>query len=311
MSYAVQITSDNYLGGNQFQVSLPGNFDLSDYDCSVETLFIYYAWNNISVQLNNNQYRLTIPTATPQTLTITIPDGIYEVETINAALQYWFQQNGFYLQNPVTLEYFYFAAFVVNPTTYKVDFITTALPSAVGSLDTACNPKLGNYVGLGDVAATGSNINVGSGFHNNWPTTSNQVIQLTTLSSNTFSSIIGFPAGTYPASPTISGTVLTTESTQVPNVNPINSVQCRVSCIHNKFSPNSQVLHTFSNGQTRIGAQIDASPKYYKSRPCIGIHNQITFSLFDQNGRPLGLIDPNVDIQLGFLKTRNLNSGSL
>jgi len=312
MSFAVQINSTNYVSGNTFQKSLPGNFDLSDYDVSVGSAFIYYSWFNISAALNNNQYQLTIPTATPSTVTITIPDGAYQISDLNNALQYWFIQNGYTIQNPTTLVYFYFAAFVVNPSTYQVNLITTALPSSATSTNLTATPSLNSYVGItGAYTAAATDAIIGSGFSNKWPTSANKSMQVTVLSTNTFGKIIGFAAGTFPPSATISGTVSTIGSTLVPNANPIYSVQCRLSCVYNKLSSNSTFLHQFTNGQTPIGAMINASPSYYRARPCMGNHNTLTFTMFDQNGNPLGLIDPNLSIELNFLKTRNLDKGSV
>jgi len=140
MSFAVEITGANYVSGNLFQVSLPGNFDLTDYDCSIGSMYIYYSWFNISAALGNNVYQLKLPIVGTPTLTITIPDGAYQISTINNALQYFFIQNGYYLQNPTTLEYFYFAAFVINPSTYAVNLITTAFPSSATSTNLTASP---------------------------------------------------------------------------------------------------------------------------------------------------------------------------
>lgn len=308
MSFAVEITGENFVSGNLFQVQLPGNQDLNDYDCSVGSMYIYYSWFNISAALGNNVYQLTLPIVGNPTLTITIDDGAYQISTLNNALQYYFYQNGYYLKNPTTLECFYFAAFVASPSNYKVDFITTAFPSSATSTDLTASPSLNSYVGItGSYTAAATDAIVGSAFTNNWPTTANQSAQLGVLSTNTFGSIIGFASGTFPSVPTISGTTLTTQSTLVPNVNPIYCVQCRLSCVYSKFSTNSQFLHQFTNGDTAVGALINASPSYYRARPCIGIHNTLNFTLFDQNGTPLGFLDPNVSIELNFLKTRNLD----
>jgi len=294
MSFAVEITNENYTGGNTFQVDLPGNIDLTDFDVSVGSLDIYYSWFNISAAYGNNQYQLIIPTATPITVTVTIPDGAYNIDTLNSALQYWFIQNGYYIQNTSTQIYTYYAAFVLNPSSYAVNLITTALPSSSNNSDALAVPSLTGYT-------------VGSALTNNWSTSTNQSMQLTVLSTNTFGSIIGFAAGTFPAAATISGTTSTVPSTLVPNVNPIYSVQCRLNCVFNKFSSNSQFLHAFTNGSVSIGELIDASPKYYRARRCNGNYNSLILTLFDNTGRPLKFLDPNLNMVLDFLQTRNLD----
>jgi hypothetical protein len=147
---------------------------------------------------------------------------------------------------------------------------------------------------------------VGSGYHNQWPTTDNQSMQLIVSSTNTFGNIIGFNSGTFPASPTISGTTGTVASTFTPNLNPTSVVQCRLSCLYNEFSSNSQFLHLFSNQDVSIGAIIDAGPKFYSSVPCRGSHKDLYFSMYDVYGNPLGLLDSNIALKLEFKKVRNL-----
>jgi hypothetical protein len=262
---------------------------------------MYYSWFNISAALNNNRFQITIPISTPVTATLTIPDGAYNISTLNDYLQYWFLQNGYYLQNPTNLQYFWFGNFVLSPSTYQVQFITTALPSSPASTDAGATPALNSYVGTGNTYSAAT-VNVGSGFSGKWPTVANQSMQLTVLSSNTFNTIIGFAPGTYPSVPTISGSTSTTSSTIVPNVNPIYAVQLRLSCVYNRFSANSTLLHTFTNQGQSIGNLIDASPKFYQPKFCIGSHRTLTLSMYDQNGNPLGLIDPNISLLLGFRK---------
>lgn len=279
MAEPIVFNSTNFISQNVFRVRLPSTVNLSDYVANVDNCILYYSWYNITAALNNNVFQLTIPTATPATYTITLPDGAYNISTLNDYLQYWFVQNGFYITNNTTGVNTYYAAFVVSPQSYQVQFITTALPTSTPSGYTA-----------------------GSGLSDKWPASSNQSMQLIVPSTNSFKSIIGFAAGTYPASPTITGTTYTASSTVVPNVNPIYGVQLRLNCLYNSLSSNSQLLYTFTNNGVGIGALIDASPNFYQPVPCSGSFSEIVLSLFDQNGNPLALIDPNVMIKISFRK---------
>jgi hypothetical protein len=300
MSFPVLISSANYQGGNLFKVSFPNIIDLNDFEASISELFIYYSWYNISAAANNNSFQITIPLATPVTATLTLPDGAYNISTINNYFQYWCIQNGYYLQNPTTLQYYYFGTFQVSPQSYQVQFITTALPSSSGGTDSTVTPQLGSYVGLSSY----STVIVGSGFHNLWPTTANQSMQLTISSTNTFGAIIGFVAGTFPTSPTISGTTNTVSSTLTPNVNPVSTVQCRLSCLYNQFSSNSQLLHVFTNQGVGIGSMINASPQFLQGVPCSGSHKDLYFSFYDVLGNPLQLLDSNICVKLDFIKIK-------
>jgi len=305
MSSPVLISSANYVNNNLFKITLPHTTDLTDYDCSIDEMFLYYSWYNISAAANNNTFQITIPLSTPITATLVLPDGAYNISTINNYFQYWSILNGYYLQNQTTLQYYYFGTFQVSPQSYAVQFITTAFPSSSDSSDANATPKLGNYVGLGN---TNTGVNVGSGFTGKWPTAAYQTEQLIVSSTNGFGKIIGFAAGTFPSSSTIpsSGTTSTVQSTFTPNVNPVSTVQCRLSCLYNQFSSNSQLLHVFTNKGTSIGNIIDATPNFYTSVPCSGAHKEIYFSLFDSLGNPLGLLDSNICVKLSFKKVRNL-----
>ena len=301
MSFPILIGPSNYQSGNLFKYSFPNIIDLNDFDCSVSEMFLYYSWYNISAAANNNTFQITIPLSTPITVTLVLPDGAYNISTINNYFQYWSILNGYTLQNQTTLQYYYFGSFQVSPQSYQVQFITTAFPSSSDSTDTNATPKLGTYVGLG---STNTGVTVGSGFTNKWPTAAYKTMQLIVSSNNTFGSIIGFVPGTFPSSATIpsSGTTSTVSSTLVPNVNPIATVQCRLSCLYNQFSSNSQLLHVFTNQGVNIGNIINATPNFYTSVPCSGSHKDLYFSFYDVNGNPLGLLDSNVCIKLDFKK---------
>lgn len=305
MSFPILLSSQNYLNNNLFKYSFPNIVDLNDFDCSVGEMFLYYSWYNISASANNNTFQITIPLATPVTVTLTLPDGAYNISTINNYFQFWCIANGYYLQNPTTLQYYYFGAFQVSPQSYQVQFITTALPSSATGTDATVVPQLGSYVGLSSY----STVIVGSGFHNQWPTIAYQTMQLKVSSTNGFGIVIGFAAGTFPTSSTIpsSASTSTVVSSLIPNVNPIATVQCRLSCLNNQFSSNSQLLHVFTNQGVTIGSIINATPNFYTAVPCTGSHKDLYFSLFDVFGNPLQLLDNNITVKLEFKKTRNLN----
>jgi hypothetical protein len=196
------------------------------------------------------------------------------VQDLNNFLQYWFVQNGIYLINNTDGTYLYYASFQLSPTSYSIQYISKALPTSLPS-------------GFTSGGMT-------------FPASSNQSIQLTILSNNQFNEILGYNQGTYPSSPTISSTY-TKDSDMVPNVNPINAVQMRLSCLYNEFSSNSQLLHLFTNS-ARFGALIDISTNSVDYVNCQGVHREVILSLYDQLGRPLDLLDPNVAIKLLFRK---------
>jgi hypothetical protein len=275
MSFPIIINSTNYSTPNTYKVNLANTVDLNKYDVSVGSAYIYYSWYNInSNPLNNNKFTLTIPrNGGSDTLNVTIPDGAYQIADLNNYLQYLLIQNGYYIYDSTSRVNTFYAAFVVSPTSYAVQFITTPLPTSLPA-------------GFTSGGMT-------------FPASANQHYQLTVLANNQFDDIIGFNPGTYPTVPTNTGTQ-TKNSDYTPNVNPVSTVQMRLSCVYNPFSSNSQLIHVFNNKGVSIGSLIDASPIQLQYVPCNGSHKELTLSFYDQNGYVLNILDKNLVIKLIF-----------
>lgn len=275
MSFPILISRENKISNNTYKVNLSSSLDLNDYSVSVGQAYLYYSWYNInSFPLSNNKFTLTIPTSGSSTVNaITIPDGAYNISDLNNYLQYWLIANGYYIYNTTTLENKYYASFVISPTSYAVQFITLTMPTSLPA----------GYTSGGMT----------------FPGSANQQYQLTIASTNNFKDIIGFTAGTYPTVPTNVGTQ-TKNSDVAPNVNPISAVQMRLSCVYNKFSSNSQLIHVFTNKNSAVGEIIDASPIQLQYVPCSGIHRELTLTFYDQSGNVLDILDSNILIKLVF-----------
>lgn len=278
MSSFVLINKENYISQNQYKVNLPSSIDLNDYECAVASGFVYFAWFSISSQFNNNTFQLRVPSgASYNDYTIIIPDGSYNISDLNNYLQYWFIENDLYLTNDSDATYKYYASFQLSPTSYSVMWITEPIPTTVPS---------------GYTKPSGFTL----------PTSANQHIQLTVLD-NGFKNIIGYTPATYPTSATNSG-VQTANSSVAPDVNPISSVQMRLSCVYNALSSNTQLLHVFTNN-SRFGSLIDISPSESHFVPCSGIHKELVLGFYTNTGAPLQLLDRNITIKLIFRKKKS------
>lgn len=271
---SITFTANDYVSGNVFRRKLPSTTDFTDQYVNVDTCAVYYSWYNISAALNNNTFQITMPLNTPITTTITLEDGAYNVSTLNNAIYNWFYSNGYYISNNTTGAITTYGTLQVSPSSYKIQWISYKIPTSLPSGYTA-----------------------GSGF-STWPTSGN-FPQLTVLSNN-FGSLIGFSAGSYPASPSNTGIVNTSQSTSIPNVNPIYSIQLRLNCIYNPVASNSQALYSFTNQGVALGTLIQADPRFRQPRQCMGSYSDITLSLFDQSGNPIALLDPNICITISF-----------
>lgn len=279
-SFPVVLTSVHKRSDNTFAIQFPNVKDLTDFGVGVGSAFIYYSWYNINgTTLNNNVFQLSIPGMSTQT--ITIPDGAFNITTLNNFLQYYFIKNNLYITNNTSGVNTYYASFSVSPSSYKIQINTSVIPASLPSGYTSGGTNMNNAF-----------TNSGGLKH----------MQFTILSTNNFKDIIGFNPGTYPTNATGNPSTYTKESDYIPNVNPISAVQMRLSCAYNPFSSNSNLIHVFSNKDANIGEQIDASPLEIMYVPCNGSHKEIVLSFYDQAGRPLELLDSNIVVKVLFKK---------
>lgn len=289
MSYPIIINSTHYKSNNTYTVPLATSINLNDYEVSIGSGYIYYSWYNISSALNNNSFQLIIPNnATTTTITYTIPDGAYNISTLNSWLESQLVSDGYYLRytgdasniltGAIRQANIYPCKFQVNPATYSIEFISISLPRTADLVA----PTFNGYVTGGFVL----------------PTSNNKSTQLIIASTNSFGTIIGYASGTF-GSGTASSTE-TIESTLIPNVNPISSCEIRLNCVSNLISQNSSLLHTFTNNGVRLGELIDISPTQLIFLPCQGVFREITIQFFDQLGRVLNLLDTNIMVKLVF-----------
>ena len=177
-SFPILLTEANKVSNSQYKYSFPASVDLSNYDIALADLALYYSWYSISQAQGNNTFSINFPNGSGNsTYNITIPDGTYSVSDLNNYLQYFFFSNGLYIQNNTTGAITYYMSLQANPTAYKIQLISYALPTSLPAGSTA-----------------------GSGIV--FPTTSRQP-QLVVNNSG-FGSIIGFSNATYPSAQTSS-----------------------------------------------------------------------------------------------------------
>ncbi len=275
-SYPILITGANKVSNNQYKYTFPSSVDLSNYDIALADLSIYYSWYSISQAQGNNTFTINFPNgASNSTLNITIPDGTYSVNDLNSYLQYYFYSNGLYISNNTTGAITYYMSFVTNPTVYRIQLISYALPTSLPVGYTA-----------------------GSGI--SFPTVSRQP-QLVVNNSG-FGSIIGFSNGTYPSTQTSS--TYTQNGDLVPQVNPTQSVLMQCSVVHNPLALSNQTLHVFTCAGVNYGSLIVSSPAEYGWAPVGGTVNDLTITFTDQNYRPLNIVDTQLTIKL-LLKPRD------
>jgi len=117
---------------NKLVYSFPNSVTFQNSYIAVSSVSLYYSWFNITAAQQNNvfSYNWTVGAQTT-TYFITIPDGLYEVSTLNKLLQYEMISNGTYLIAGDQSQNVYYAEFSLNPTRYAVQLNTFEVPTSL------------------------------------------------------------------------------------------------------------------------------------------------------------------------------------
>lgn len=274
VAYPIIITKKNLVPNttNTFEYRFSNNVDFSQLDIGLSQASIFHSWFNITSQKSNNQFSIIHPItgAGNTTLNFTIPDGGYEISDLNNFLRYSLVSAGYYLTNNTTGEQIVYAEFKVNPSVYKVEFISYTLPTSLPSGYTA-GPSL------------------------TFPSTS-RAPQLS-FTQPGFGDIIGFIPGTFPA---VQPTVLTTSSsTKTPVVSDVQNVVLTLNSCMNPFAPNSSIIYSVSPAGVSFGRLITDKPNEICWVPQQSSYRQsITLQLTNQDLQPIELQDTDITVIL-------------
>lgn len=266
---------------NKLIYKFPNSVTFNKQYISLSQLQMYYSWFNITSIYNNNilQYIWVNNLGVQTTYTITIPDGLYEVSTINQLIQYEFIKNGHYLVDGSGVNVYYGEVFI-NPSRYAVQINTFLFPTAlpVGYTNPAgllfppqtFNPSIilpaNINIILGFIVNFTTNINLNNAYV---PPVSNYVSK---LANGTLSYI----------------------STTAPNVQPNSSIIVNVSNIDNQYAQPSGTAYTIVPS-VAIGEVINEKPTNYIWNKLIpGTYNQITIQLLGTDLNPIRIQDPSM-----------------
>lgn len=244
---------------------------------AVASVSMYYAWFNIASQYNNREFSYTWVDGT--IFTSTIPDGLYEVSTLNQFLQFEMIRRNQYLVDNATGLNVYFIELLVNDARYKVQlnrFIVPTLAVFTASLAT-------NYTAPG-------------GFVYSPVSATDSVLPGINFGTN-LGAILGF------TNPTLFGTLtLTTPSPWVftadsrfsattPNVQPNSSVLVSVSSVDNPYASPTSVIYSITPS-VAVGTIIaDKPPQLLWNKLIAGSYSQLTITLLGTDLRPLQIQD--------------------
>lgn len=263
----------------------PNSVLFKNNSIAVSSISLYYSWFNITSSFGNNVffYSWTVAGLTT-TYTITIPDGLYEIDQLNAYLQFVMITNGHYLVDGSGLNVYY-VEMVVNPARYAIQINTFLIPTSLPA----------TYVQPGNFA----------GYPN---TTQNSVVTLP----SSFSDIVGYVAGFITDAnlgnayvPPVSNYVsklangtLSYLSTMSPNVQPNSSVYVSISNINNPYSQPSSIIYAMTPNATPGALIIDRPPNFSFNKLIDGTYSELRLSFLGTDLQPLLINDPQITILL-------------
>lgn len=288
------VNSDN----NTMIYNFPSSVHFNDESIAVSNISLYYSWFNISSTLNNNvlSYTWTVGT-TVTTYTITIPDGLYEINDLNELFHYQMVENKTYLINS-SGEYIYYFNLSINATRYAIQLNTNPVPTSLPP---------------GWVEPSG---------FKGYPTQSfNPVIEFP----NDFNKIVGYvpSSGTFTSNDNINNTyvppspsssnfyvkkttsgILSYLSNISPNVQPNSSLYVSISGIDNKYSNPSSVIYSIVPTVGLGQLILEKPPNLIWNRLITGTYSSLRLQILGSDLQPIRLNDPNMTIILA-LKDKN------
>jgi len=280
---------------NKMVYKFPNSVVFKDDYISFAGISMYYSWFNITAQYANNIFSYTWYNglSVPTVFQIVIPDGIYEIMTINEYLQFEFIKNGHYLVNS-TGDNVYYAELILNPSRYAVQLNTYNVPT---SLPVGWSNPAGlvfNNVTFNPVIQTPLNFNKIIGFASSF------------ISNTNFNN-----ADIAPLNSTIvfkSGSTFSYISSTPPNVQPNSSLLLSLSIIDNAYSNPSSLLYTVVPSNVAIGGLVsERVPQFIWNKLIDGTYNEIRLSFLGNDLQPIKINDPSITI---ILVIRNRAEGS-
>lgn len=163
---------------------------------------MYYSTFNITAAQTNNKFSYIWVDG--REITITIPDGFYDIGQLNDFLHFVMVQQGHYLLDTAGV-YYYFATFVINSSTYSININTYPISLATYPVATY---TIGTYA-TSTITTSSPTTPIA------WSRPTNPITPMVRILSNNFTKVVGFSAGFYPQGQTgYASTVPTTSLAQ-------------------------------------------------------------------------------------------------
>ena len=262
---------------NKLVFKFPSSVKFDKSYVSVASVNMFYSWFNITASLGNNSftYYWRSNAGADQTTTITIPDGLYNIDQLNTYLQSTLLATNRYLINTATGEYLFYLEFLINPTQYAVQITLGQVPIALPAGFTA--PSAGfNTTGFPN-ATFSPYLTIGQ----------------------KLGDLIGYNAGTigsvYPTA-----TATSNLSPNSPNLQPNSTLLISCSGVDNSLAIPNSIIYSITPSVGVGEAIIDKPPAFLWSRLISGSYNQFQITLLGTDLSPLQINDPQMTIILAF-----------
>ena len=285
---------------NKLVYKFPNSVNLKDKYIAVSEISIYYSWFNIATIYSNNYFTYTWTVgSTITTYTITIPDGLYEINDLNNLIQYTCLANKTYWTNTGGTVNYYPFEMILNPVRYAVQLNTYLIPTStpVGGAIPVGFPGWPGTV-QNTVVTIPANLNVIIGFTAGF------------VSFDNIGNPVGNPTTTAYVSKDQSTGTISYLSTQAPQVQPNNSIIFSLSGINNPYTQPSSVIYSL-NPNVAVGQQVfQVPPNFMWCKMIDGTYNELRLSLLGNDLNPLKIQDPNMTFLLAIRDKDESSLGS-
>ena len=269
---------------NKLVYKFPNSVVFKNNYIAVSSITMYYSWFNITSDYQNNTFSYIWYTAAgPVPFVITIPDGLYEVSTLNQLLQFEFIKNGTYLINSAGTNVYY-AEFLINPSRYAVQINTFLFPTSLPSGFTLPSNWVGSFPAqtFNPSIIIPANLNVILGYPVNFTTNPNLNNAYTPPTSDI---IAKNGAGT-----------LSYISPNAPNLQPNSSIYLSMSNINNQYATPSSIIYSIIP-TAAVGEIIaERPPQFMWNRLIDGTYNEIRMTFLGTDLQPIKINDPQMTI---------------
>lgn len=267
---------------NKLVYKFPNSATFKNSSIALASCTMYYSWFNIRAEYGNNIFTYNwVSGVTTTTYTITIPDGLYEIDTLNKLLQYNFIQNGHYLRDS-NGDNVYYAEFLVNPARYAVQINTYLFPISLPAGWSNPASLVFPIQSFNPVITLPAKINLILGY-------APAPFATAQNTNNTYTP----PVGSTTISKLANGTI-SYISTQSPNVQPNSSLLVSISNIDNDLANPTSIIYTVVPN-VGIGELITERPsEFIWTKMLQGTYNEIRVTLLGTDLQPIRINDPSM-----------------